>query len=193
MKIIHHNEYDLLAIILHWLMALMIFSLFGLGLYMVDLNYYDEWYRDAPALHKSVGLCLFFLLCVRVLWRIRRQRMTANANLARQKSLEEKLAAWMHIALYIMIMSICLTGYLIASAGGRDVSIFGLVNLPSLPVEIDHQEDVAGVWHYYLAWCMMLMVACHALAALKHHYIDKDFVLKSILRPSKTKKGKQND
>ena len=52
-------SYGLIAIILHWLMALTIFGLFGLGLYMVELTYYDSWYKGLQLdLHKSIGLTL---------------------------------------------------------------------------------------------------------------------------------------
>lgn len=182
---------DLVTICLHWVMALMIFVLFGLGLYMVDLNYYHPWYRDAPYIHKSIGVCLFVLLCIRILWRVSRRSVIFDDSLnIQKKNIEEILATSMHYILYLMMALLCVSGYLISTAGGREIDVFSLFNVSALPVEIDKQEDIAGDWHYYLAWGIILMVCCHALAALKHHFIDRDMVLKNMLWPSKTKKEK---
>ncbi|MFT6905223.1 MAG: cytochrome b561 [Oleiphilaceae bacterium] len=184
------KHYDLLTITLHWVMALMIFFLFGLGLYMVELTYYDPWYRSSTALHKSIGLCLFTLLVVRILWRIKCRTYFQDKGLQRlDKTLEEKLANAVHILLYVLILFIFFSGYLIATAGQREVSLFSIFDLPPLPFQIESQEDLAGEWHFYLAWTLIIMVVCHALAALKHHFYDKDNVLKNMLKPSKIKKG----
>ena len=63
-------RYGWVAIGLHWLVALAVFALFGLGLYMVDLGYYDPWYRSAPNLHRSVGLTLLAVVLIRLAWRV---------------------------------------------------------------------------------------------------------------------------
>lgn len=188
MKVDKH--YDLLSIILHWVMALGILFLFCLGLYMVELSYYDPWYKSATALHKSIGLSVFLLLVLRILWRVKCLKYAEDKKFRQlDKSIESRLANTMHLLLYLMIVFICCTGYLIATAGQRDVSLFAILDFPSLPLEIENQEDIAGEWHYYLALCLIIMVACHALAALKHHFIDKDGVLKNMLKPYKIKKG----
>ncbi len=184
------KQYDLFSIALHWVMAFIIFFLFGLGLYMVDLTYYDPWYRSSTALHKSLGLCLFLLLVVRVFWRFKCQMgVNTYASGMLDVTLERRLANAVHILLYCLITFICITGYLIATAGQRDVSLFSILDIPALPLEIENQEDLAGEWHFYLAWSLIIMVACHALAALKHHFFDKDDVLKNMLKPSKITKG----
>ena len=63
------KAYGLLSIGMHWLVALAVFGLFGLGLWMVELDYYSSWRHTAPELHKGIGLCLFPLMLVRLLWR----------------------------------------------------------------------------------------------------------------------------
>ena len=63
------SSYGLVAIIFHWLMALTIFGLFGLGLYMVELTYYDSWYKGSLDLHKSIGITLVAVFLFRILWR----------------------------------------------------------------------------------------------------------------------------
>lgn len=63
------SSYGVVAIVLHWLMAAMVIGLFGLGLYMVELTYYDSWYKGSLDLHKSVGITLVALLLFRFAWR----------------------------------------------------------------------------------------------------------------------------
>ena len=63
------QHYGLVSIALHAIMGLSIFFLFGLGLYMVELTYYDAWYRGSLDLHKSLGIVLLGLWIIRVTWR----------------------------------------------------------------------------------------------------------------------------
>ena len=64
------ERYGWFSISLHWLVALTVFGLFGLGFWMVELNYYSEWYRTAPDIHKSVGILLAVVMLVRVVLKI---------------------------------------------------------------------------------------------------------------------------
>ena len=64
------QAYGIIAIALHWLVAIVVLGLFGLGLWMVNLTYYDTWYRTAPSIHKSVGVLLFLVMALRLLWRL---------------------------------------------------------------------------------------------------------------------------
>tara|TARA_R110002167_G_scaffold82484_3_gene225058 strand:- start:401 stop:1006 length:606 start_codon:yes stop_codon:yes gene_type:complete len=190
MKNNYEHHFDITTILLHWGMALAIFFLFGLGLYMVDLTYYDSWYKGSTALHKSIGLCVFMLLVVRVIWRLKVILCSPPVRIKRgHRSLEQWLAVFVHMLLYVMVAFLCFSGYFIATAGGREVEFFSLFSLPPLPVEIENQEDVAGSWHYYLGWGLISLAALHALAALKHHFINHDNTLKNMLKPSKINNG----
>ena len=60
----------LLAMIVKFALGLAVLGLFGLGLWMVNLTYYDTWYRTAPSIHKSVGVLLFLVMALRLLWRL---------------------------------------------------------------------------------------------------------------------------
>lgn len=63
------SRYGALSISLHWLVALAVYAMFALGLWMVTQGYYDEWYHKAPELHKSIGMVLFAVMLLRVIWR----------------------------------------------------------------------------------------------------------------------------
>jgi cytochrome b561 len=176
-------SYGWVAIILHWLMAITIFGLFGLGLYMVELTYYDAWYKGSLDLHKSIGIVLASLLIIRIIWRcINISPKSADANASK---LEIKSAHYVHILLYVLMAMLMFSGYLISTADGRAINVFDLVSVPALPFAIDHQEDIAGSIHYFLAWSLVLLAGVHGLAALKHHFINKNKTLVRMLRSSK--------
>ena len=63
------RRYGIISMCLHWLFALAVYAMFGLGLWMVTLSYYDGWYHQAPELHKSIGVLLMMGLVFRVIWR----------------------------------------------------------------------------------------------------------------------------
>lgn len=172
------SSYGWVAIALHWLMALGIFGLFGLGLYMVELTYYDTWYRGSLELHKSVGFTLLFVWIIRISWRWFNTSPTISGS-----PLEKKAAHIVHLLLYAVMLALMVTGYLISTADGRGIEVFGLFEIPALSVSIENQEDIAGDIHWGLAWSLILMVALHALAAIKHHIFNKDDTLLKMIRP----------
>jgi cytochrome b561 len=175
------SSYGLVAIILHWLMALTIFGLFGLGLYMVELTYYDSWYKGSLDLHKSIGITLVAVFLFRVLWR-------AFSN--KPKPLGEnqqmnQLARTAHIVMYIILAVIVVAGYLISTADGRAIEVFTLFDVSAIDFSFEHQADLAGKVHYYGACILIGFAVLHALGALKHHFIDKDKTLIRMIKPLK--------
>jgi len=173
--------YGLVAIALHWLMALAVFGMFGLGLYMVELTYYDSWYRGSLELHKSAGIMLLFAWLFRLLWR---QMNTVPKGLS-EKPIENLAAHLAHLALYALMAALFISGYLISTADGRSIDVFGWFELPAT-LTGDHQEDVAGEIHEILAWFLMGLVGIHMLAAIKHHVINQDQTLKRMIKPAST-------
>jgi cytochrome b561 len=74
-----------------------------------------------------------------------------------------------------------IAGYLISTAEGVGIPVFGLFEVPALVSGLPDQADTAGVIHLYLAWVLVIFSGLHALAALKHHFIDRDVTLKRML------------
>ena len=72
-------------------------------------------------------------------------------------------------------------GYLISTADGVGIPVFGLFEIPALVSGLPDQADVAGVVHLYLAWVLVVFAGLHGLAALKHHFIDRDATLVRML------------
>lgn len=169
------------SILLHWVVAITVISLFSLGLWMTSLTYYDAWYTRGPFIHKSVGIILFVVLILRLVWR---KVSPPPLPLSEHATWEKKLAHWVHGGLYLLLIAIMFSGYFISTADGRGISVFDWIEVPAFVLGVEQQEELAGTIHFYLAITMMILVALHAAGALKHHFIDKDETLRRMLRPS---------
>lgn len=172
------SRYGWVSIILHWLIALWVFGLFALGLWMMDLDYYSQWYRTAPDLHKSFGLLLFALMLLRLLWRLVNPKPSALPNYSRLTRVASSVG---HGLLYVGLFALMISGYLISTADGRPIEFFGLFQVPALLSGLPRQEDIAGQVHEYLAWGLVIFAGLHGLAALKHHVVDRDATLRRML------------
>lgn len=145
---------------------------------MVTLGYYDVWYHQAPEIHKSIGTLLFIVMVVRVVWRFISPPPKPLASYSRLTRISAVLA---HIALYTVLFAILISGYLISTADGQAISVFGWFDVPASVTSLPQQADTAGTIHLYLAWAVVVLSVLHALAALKHHFIDRDVTLKRML------------
>lgn len=168
------DSYGIVAVLLHWSTALIVLGLFVLGLWMVDLTYYDPWYRRAPAIHKAVGIVLFVTVVLRLLWRLANPAPRPEPG---HGSWERRLAAIAHWLLYLLLIVVMLAGYLISTADGRPVDVFGLISVPATLSGMENQEDIAGDVHRVLAITLLSVAGLHAVAALKHHFLDRDRTL----------------
>ncbi len=172
------NSYGIVAKLLHWLVAIVVFGLFAVGFWMVDLGYYDYWNKLAPHYHKSVGILLLTVMVFRVTWRYFNVKPEAPEVLTLK---ETKASHYMHIILYVAIFGMCITGYLISTADGRGIDVFNWFSVPSLGAFVEDQEDIAGNIHEWLSYGLIGLAVIHLLAALKHHFINRDDVLKRML------------
>lgn len=170
-------SYGLMAIVLHWLLALLLIALFVLGWWMVDLDYYSQWYQLAPGWHKSLGLVAAALMLFRYVWRLINITPQPEPSIAKW---EYKIALCGQLFFYALVMLIALSGYLVVTAKGEGVAVFDWFTLPALSYRVETQEDVAGLMHEILAWLLMALVCVHSLAALRHHVVNKDKTLLKI-------------
>lgn len=171
------QSFGLIAILLHWLIALATFGLFGLGLWMTDLGYYDDWYQQAPILHEGIGVFLFILLLIRIAWRWFNPPPKPLSTLKKWEKVSSRLV---HGLLNILLLLIAVSGYLIITAKGEPLHIFDLFNIPASLSGFSNQEDIAGEIHLLAAWTVIMLALLHALAAFKHHFINKDATLRRI-------------
>jgi Cytochrome B561 len=172
------NSYGWLHVLLHWWTALAVVGLFALGLWMHDLDYYHEWYRTAPYIHKSVGVVLILTLIFRFYWRLNNG---VPNSIETHKSWEKKLAKLMHWLFYGLIFSMFFSGYFITTAKGQSLEVLGFIAIPATLTGIENLEDIAGEIHELTAFSIIWLAVLHAVAAIKHHLVDKDRTLLRIL------------
>jgi len=171
-------HYGWITITLHWVSAILIIGLFILGVWMVDLDYYHSWRKAAPELHQSVGLTLFLVMLLRLIWRT---MQTQPCPLKSHQHYEIQLAKLVHALLYLLIFLIMISGTLFATADGREIEYFQQWMIPGFGSLFDDQEEKAGLFHQYAAYSLIFFVVLHALAALKHHFVNKDITLLRML------------
>jgi len=180
------QRFGIVSIVLHWSVAIAVYGMFALGLWMVTLSYYDGWYHQAPEIHKSVGILLMMGLVIRVIWRAVSPPPAALASYSRTTRIAAVAA---HGPLYLTLFAILISGYLISTADGKPVSVFGWFDVPATLSDAGAQVDLAGQIHLWLAWGMVTLSVLHALAAIKHHFIDKDDTLRRMLGKSSSQSG----
>lgn len=175
------TRYGWLAIVMHWLVAIAVFALFGLGFWMVELSYYDDWYRRAPDIHQSIGILLFITVVFRLAWRLFNPAPRPLPNHKRWEVISAHIAHWV---LYVLMFVAMVSGYLISTADGSAISVFGLFEVPSVTGQIKGLEDTAGTVHYWSTWVLVGLAGVHTLGALKHHMLDRDETLLRMLGKS---------
>ena len=172
------QAYGIVTKVLHWLTALLITGLIVLGWYMVELTYYDRWYHDSTESHKALGMAVFALGVITLVWR----RVSASpVHQASLKPWQRIAATAMHHTLFALILLIPATGYLISTSAGKTIDIFGWFEIPALFDVSTRLRDLAIACHYYLAYGTAALVVLHAAAAFKHQLIDRDGTLARML------------
>lgn len=172
-----NTHWGWLHIVFHWLTALTVIGLFASGLWMVELDYYSPWYNRVPSWHKSVGILLFGLVAIRLLWRLANE-LPADEPGPRW---EHGVAHFVHWLIYLLLFAIIATGYLIPTATGDPVNVFGWFDVPAFVTGLANQEDIAGKLHLWLAWSLIALVVLHVGGALKQHFINRNRTLKRML------------
>ena len=166
-------RYTSTAISLHWLMAVLIIGAFCVGLYMADLPL-SPMKLKIFSWHKWTGITIFLLVFFRIAWRAWH----------RPPPLPPAMPRWMqvaahagHAALYVLMIVLPISGWLMSSAKGFQTVYFGVLPIPDLLPKNKELGDSLLLVHQILAWTMATVVAGHAAAAIKHHFVDRDDVL----------------
>jgi cytochrome b561 len=176
------TRYGTVAMTLHWLIGLSIIGLLIVGTYMHDLPREDPNRFMLYQLHKSLGLSVLVLSVFRVRWRLANPVPALPAGMA---PWEQWAARLTHLAFYVLIIVMPLSGWAVASSSTSGVPTlwFGLFEVPSMPgIPSDREvHEQAEEVHELLGKLMIALVVLHVGAALKHHFWDRDTVLKRML------------
>ena len=191
------TRYTKTAVFLHWLIAIGIFAMFALGWYMSDLPKeapkqmaYDlfDWgiytwqltEEVSPRsfyfnLHKSIGISIFALIIIRLLWRFTHK---PPALLSSYKAIERKLATYAHYLLYVLMLALPFSGLKTAIYSKYGVKWFGMNFIAG--VDDKMVRDFYKEAHEIIGIIVLVIIAIHILGALKHKFIDKDETLKRM-------------
>jgi cytochrome b561 len=165
------DRYDVISQCLHWLTALLVVAL------LISGKVGDVDAEEGNALyywHSSLGFLVLELVVARIVWRLLMPAPTFPATMSRAAGM---LARVFHLAFYLLLIALPVSGWLVASAEGGTVSLFGLTPLPAWNPGTETFEEV----HEVLGNVLMILVVLHAIAALKHHFVDRDNVLLRML------------
>jgi cytochrome b561 len=168
-----NTRYGGVAIGLHWLIAIAILGSFSLGLYMSDLPLSPQKLKFY-SWHKWAGVTIFLCVLVRLVWRLSHRPPELPDTIP---AWQRKVAAATHVLLYLLMLVIPITGWLMSSAMGFQTVYFGVLPLPDLLVRNDELGERLQQVHTLLNYSMAALVVAHLGAALKHHFIDRDEVL----------------
>jgi cytochrome b561 len=170
-------HYTRTAQVFHWLIALVIPPMMALGLYMEGLPFSPEKLQYY-SWHKWAGVTVFFLVLLRLLWRFTHRPPPLPSHMS---AIERFAAQAGHTLLYLLLLAIPLSGWLMSSAKGVPTVWFGLIPLPDLVSRDEALGDLLRAVHQALNLLLVVLVLGHAGAALKHHFINHDDVLKRML------------
>lgn len=169
------NQFGVIAIFLHWLMAFLIIGLICVGLYMARLSISEQKLR-LYGFHKEFGILVLMLAIVRLTWRFQ----NINPSLATLPAWEHLAARSMHWLLYGCMFALPILGWLASSSAGLQVSFFGLFLLPNLVSANESHRILFQEIHKWLAYGLIAALCGHIGAALKHQFINKDDILRRM-------------
>jgi cytochrome b561 len=174
-------RYGAVAMSLHWLIAAAIVGLLIVGKYMHGLPNSDPSKFAIYQLHKSFGITVLALTLVRIGWRLSHAVPPLPAGMA---TWQRWAARSSHFLFYALTLAIPLSGWAVASSSSSGVPTiwFGLFEVPHLPVGTDEEmHESFEETHELLGNLMILLLVIHVAAALKHHFWDRDTVLRRML------------
>lgn len=176
------NAYTRTAKVFHWLIAVLIIIMLCVGLYMASLPLGPDKLK-LIGLHKSTGITILFLVTLRLIWRLKHAVPPLPASLPK---IYHKAAHAAHHSLYVLMFAMPLTGWAMSSAAGFPVSVFGFFTLPNIMPADKGLRVLFNDAHQWLAYLLIVMLIGHVAAALWHHFVHKDDVLRRMWFSSKT-------
>lgn len=176
------NKLSPLTVALHWLIGLTIITMMSVGIFMEE---YEVMFLYP--IHKSFGVIIFAFIGIRVVMRL------ANGwppPVTEYQALQQKLAKLVHWTLLIATLLFPISGMLMSGVGGHGIAVFGFelvaknIDPSNIEKVLPLNGELAEIGHEVHEWLgtiMIFVISLHVLAALKHHYFDKDGTLRRMM------------
>ena len=170
-------RYDPVEIACHWATAALVVTLYLLA------QAWSLFHRGAPArlemqsVHVSLGVCLAAVLAVRIGWRLGPGRRLPPAD----SGPAEVASKLVHYALYVLLVAVVGLGFCFRWSQHDPLSFFGLFAIPAPYAFSRSQSALIGDLHYWVATTIVILAGGHACAALFHHFVLRDGVLRRML------------
>lgn len=171
------RSWGAIARFLHWLVAALVFA-------QIPLGWAAETWRLSPmkldlfVWHKSAGMLILVITILRLGWRL----ANPTPELPRgTMPLERWAARASHLLLYLVLLAMPVSGWIINSAANVPFRIFWLVPLPAIVAPDKRLADAAGVVHFWLFLALAILLVVHIAAALRHHFVKRTDVLARML------------
>lgn len=171
------DSYGIIAKALHWIISILIITLLCVGFYIASLPPSPEKW-EILSMHKATGILVLMLVFLRVIWRL------SNIQPALPSSLPNilvKLANANIFLLYFLMIAMPVSGATASLFSGHDISFYGLFTIKALADKSDI-SSYAWLAHETIAFIFIAAISAHILAALYHHFVLKDNVLRRMIR-----------
>jgi cytochrome b561 len=170
-------RYTVVAIALHWLLALMILGAFVMGVYMTDLPFSPQRLK-LYNWHKWAGITFLMLTVLRLVWRVTHRPPALPVAVANaMPGWQTRAYHATHHLMYLLFFAVPLIGWAYSSAAGFPIVWFGQIPLPDLLPADKALAELIKPLHQFGAFCLMALAGLHVAAALKHQWIDRDGLL----------------
>jgi cytochrome b561 len=171
------DHYPATSKLLHWLVAACVLVTVPVAIVMDRIGQgptQDSLYN----LHKSLGVLILVLMVLRLINRLVAGALAPEAEI---EPWQRAVSSIVHTSLYVLLLAMPIVGYIANSAYGASTPFFGLFELPSIVGKNEELATRLFTLHRWVGWLVILLVLMHISAALYHHFIRRDAVLKRML------------
>ncbi len=166
---------------LHWIVAIIVLLMLSFSFFLDDLP--DQYQSTAYLIHKSLGLTVLFLMCARLFWIVHTGKPALPYSVPYW---ERALSHVVHVFLYVLLIAMPFSGWIMSVAADRVPSFFGLLRMPLYGIPVNKTlSSFMSTTHKTIAWMLIVLIALHIAGALKHYFINKDKILHRMLTDSR--------
>lgn len=174
------TRYDAGARLFHWLVALLLIVQIPAGIAMIAPGLPQPTIDAIYVMHKGLGVVLLVILLARLLWRLVRGTPPMPAH---WPALERSIASRTHIALYVLLIVLSVSGYVHVIGGGFPIELLNVFGVPPLIPEMPSAAMAASLVHRFASFLLVALVAVHVAEVLRHHLVERDGELSRMWPP----------